>query len=750
MKSTLLIAVSFLLLQVAQAQKGLIKGYITDEETKAPIVGATITTPTGRTAENTDQFGQFSIPNIVPGQYQLIITHIGYKTEIISADVKENIPFTVAIELKKGRLDLSAVTVTGKKSAFNIISNLDIKLRPVNTSQDVLRIVPGLFIAQHAGGGKAEQIFLRGYDIDHGTDINISVDGLPVNMVSHAHGQGYADLHFVIPETIEKVAFDKGPYTVQKGNLATAGYVEFNTKDYLKNNQVKLEAGAFNTQRATALLKIVNIEKEDNRQQLYLASEYFTSDGYFDRPQDFHRLNLMAKYSAALKNNTQISILASTFDSKWNASGQIPERALKSGLISRFGAIDDNEGGSTARSNFSAKISKNWKNNWKTTDQVYFTHYRFSLYSDFTFFLNDADKGDMINQRESRNIYGYTTTASKSWFLGNMATTAEFGGGFRYDDVADIQLAKAPARVFDSYLQRGDVREANGFFYWNQQLDLSTKLTLNAGLRYDMFRFGYKDRLAGATDFSYQKRSIASPKITLNYQLNQSVKLYLNNGIGFHSNDTRVILNNTAKDILPRVYGTDLGAIIKASKNLIIKTAIWHLLSEQEFVYVGDEGVIEPGGRTRRMGIDLSARYEFNQWLYGDLDFNLTRARAVEAAKGENYIPLAPALTSIGGLTARLKQGFNASLRYRLIGNRPADETNSVIAKGYVLADAILSYRYRKFEFQLSAENLLNTNWREAQFDTNSRLRNETDPVSEIHFTAGTPRFLKAGASFSF
>jgi outer membrane cobalamin receptor len=207
--------------------------------------------------------------------------------------------------MKKANLDLAEVRVNGKKNAsLNTIGSVDIMLRPVNSSQDALKIVPGLFIAQHAGGGKAEQIFLRGYDIDHGTDINITVDGMPVNMVSHAHGQGYADLHFLIPETVEKVNFDKGPYFVNKGNLATAGYAEFHTKEFLKNNIIKLEGGQLNTQRAVGMMKIFNAENEKSRQQFFIASEYFRSDGYFEKPQNFHRFNLMGKYNAGLGNQS--------------------------------------------------------------------------------------------------------------------------------------------------------------------------------------------------------------------------------------------------------------------------------------------------------------------------------------------------------------------------------------------------------------------------------------------------------------
>ena len=732
------------------SQQGTIQGYISDADSKTPLAGASINI-SGNKGDNSDMFGMFNIPAVNPGQYEMTVSHIGYKTEIILVEVKPALHSTISVNLKRANLDLAEVRVNSKKnSALNTISAVDIRLRPVNTSQDVLRIIPGLFIAQHAGGGKAEQIFLRGYDIDHGTDINVSVDGMPVNMVSHAHGQGYADLHFLIPETVEKVNFDKGPYQAGKGNLATAAFVEFNTKDFLDDNTIKLELGDFNSKRAVGLLKIFNKQTEKNRQQFYAASEYSATDGYFDSPQNFHRFNIMGKYNAWFGNQSQLTVLASAFDSKWDASGQVPDRAVKAGIITRFGSIDNSEGGNTNRTNVTIRYNKQWKNNWKTTDQLYFTNYHFNLYSNFTFFLEDRVNGDEINQRESRNIFGYTTAASKSYFLGNKKTAIEFGAGFRADNVKDIALAKAIKRVFLNYVQLGDVKEANGFFYVNNDIELSDKLNLNVAARYDYFKFRYKDKLAGATAFSQQTRGVVSPKINISYAPNQKIKFYLNNGIGFHSNDTRVILANNADDILPRVLGTDLGVIMKPNKNLIVKTALWHLYSEQEFVYVGDAGIVEPGGKTRRLGIDVSARYQFNKWLFSDIDINLTRARAIEEAKGENYVPLAPSFTSIGGLTARAPNGFSGSLRYRLIGKRPANEMNTAEAEGYFLLDMVLAYRIKKFELNVSVENMLNREWREAQFDTESRLKFETDPVSEIHYTPGTPQYVKAGMIFHF
>lgn len=741
----------FLLPLSAICQKGIIIGYTGDQQSHSPLTGVSVTlSGNNMQVENSDNFGTFKISNLYPGHYEIILSHVGYITEKIPVDVEQNKIAVIKADMQKSNILLSDVTVsTRKPSVLNTIAAIDIKLRPVNTSQDILRLVSGLFIAQHAGGGKAEQIFLRGYDIDHGTDINISVDGLPVNMVSHAHGQGYADLHFLIPETVEKANFDKGPYFVNKGNLATAGFVELQAKDFLQNNLIKIQAGEFNTQRVLGMLKLLNKETSKTRQQMYVASEYFKSDGYFDKPQDFHRFNILGKYNVIFNNNAQLTVFASALNSKWNASGQIPERAVESGLISRFGSIDNSEGGNTNRANFSAKFTRQWQDGWQTTDQLYFTNYHFNLFSNFTFFLKDSVNGDEINQRETRNIYGYTGTMSKNYFIGNKNAHTEFGWGGRYDDINNIELNHVIQRKFLNYVQRGDIHEWNGSVYIQQHIELSNRFTINGGIRYDYFRFGYNNILAGSRGFQKQHRGIISPKLNFNYIPSAAVKVYLNTGFGFHSNDARVILNNTAKDILPKVFGTDLGVVVKPVKQLLLKIALWQLYSQQEFVYVGDEGIVEPGGKTRRLGVDASARYQVNKWLYADIDLNYARPRSIDAPKGENYVPLAPVFTSIGGLTVKTN-AFNGSIRYRYIDGRPANETNTVRAQGYFLLDAVASYAFGNFEFSVSAENLLNRYWKEAQFDTESRLQTESSPVSEIHYTPGTPRFIKAGLSYSF
>jgi outer membrane receptor protein involved in Fe transport len=737
--------------QLLLAQSGSLKGVVKDHENQVVIPGVSIHLPAEGKGSYTDESGSFFINSLSPGDYEMTFSCAGYNTEILRVAIQDKKVLEVNVMLKRASLQLADIVVSGNNRFLtNTLSAVDIRLRPINSSQDILRMVPGLFIAQHAGGGKAEQIFMRGFDIDHGTDISISVDGMPVNMVSHAHGQGYADLHFVIPELVEKMHFDKGPYFAGYGNLATAGYVSLQTLDFLQKQFVKLEAGDFGSFRSSASIKLLDKSKGDLRSQWYVAGEYLRTDGYFESPQDFNRLNLFTKYTTELSKRTRFSISLSTFSSEWYASGQIPLRAIDRGLITRFGAIDDTEGGNTGRTNVNAKLFHKINDKWSTNQQLFYSAYDFNLYSNFTFFLNYPVEGDGIQQTEKRHVAGYTGAISFDNQLVNNRFQSTLGYGFRYDDVDGSQLNRQQKRNFIEHVQIGDIKELNAFAYWDNNLGFGNGWNLNAAIRYDWFRFGYKDRLDNATAFNYQNRGVVSPKLTLSKDVTQNMKLYASGGIGFHSNDTRVILDKQADDILPRVYGADLGFNVKPMPKLLLKGALWTLHSEQEFVYVGDAGIVEPGGETRRYGAELSARYQLIDWLFADIDLNYTKARTVGAPKGEDYVPLAPVFTSIGGLSAKTKSGFGGFLRYRALGDRPANEDNSSIAEGYFLIDALVNYRWKHFDFSLSAENLLNREWKEAQFDTESRLQNELTPVTEIHFTPGIPRFLKVGVTYIF
>jgi hypothetical protein len=629
---------------------------------------------------------------------------------------------------------------------FKAIGDLDIHLRPINNSQEVLRMVPGLFIGQHAGGGKAEQIFLRGFDLDHGTDINISVDGMPVNMVSHAHGQGYADLHFVIPELVDKVNFNKGPYDADKGNFTTAGYVAFKTKDYLENNFAKIEGGQFNSFRAIAGINLVKPKGDRRDQGLYFAGEGSFTQGYFDSPQNFSRYNGMLKYHGSINPRNTIIASLTAFTSKWNASGQIPDRAIKDGLVGFFGAIDDNEGGHTSRENVTVELQTRTNNSGIFNNQLFYSRYKFELYSNFTFFKENPVAGDQIRQKEGRNIFGYNGNYQKDGQLGNIKTTTKSGIQVRYDDITDIELTRTKDRRTDiNTLMKGDIKELNTAVFYSQRFSFTKKMDVTAALRTDHFSNRYHDELALKTLASTS--TVVSPKLNIDYRVNDKVWLYLYNGKGFHSNDTRVAVQQNGKKVLPPAYGSDLGAVLKVNKKMLLKTSLWYLWLDQEFVYVGDEGVVEPGGKTRRFGFDLSARYEVYPNLFADLDISLADPRATGLPRSESYLPLAPVFTSVGGLTYKKTQGWNGSFRYRFIANRAANETNSVVARGYLIADAAINYTRPKWEVGISVQNLLNSKWKETQFETESQLSTETQPVSEIHFTAGTPFFARVSCT---
>lgn len=732
---------------------GSINGRVTENGSGLELPGVTVRLEPSGQYTTTNALGFFNFGNLPAGVYTLTFNYVGFESKTLAdVTVRDSETSTLRIDLLPAPVDLGDVEITtAVGQPFQNISALDLRTRPIGTSQDVLRLVPGLFIAQHAGGGKAEQMFLRGFDIDHGTDINLTVDGLPVNMVSHAHGQGYADLHFVIPELIGNVEFKKGPYYADAGDFTTAGLVRFKTADALDRSFLKVEGGQFSTARAVGAFNLLGQNAARRNQHAYIASEVFYSDGYFDSPQQFRRLNLFGKYNALLENEQRITLSASAFQSTWDASGQIPERAVRSGLIDRFGAIDDNEGGITSRYNLNFEHVRILNNNSLFKNQLYYSRYDFELYSNFTFFLNDPVNSDEIRQKEKRNIFGYNGSFQTEGLLAGKRLSSEAGIFFRNDRIDDNELSRTTQRhTTQRRIALGDVNETNAGAYATSTWEIAPRLSLNAGLRFDLFQFVHEDLLDTIYAPGQVTASIVSPKLNLFYDLNKSVRLYLNGGYGFHSNDARVVVPQDGRQILPKALGVDLGTVFKPSPALLLNVAGWYLALDQEFVYVGDEGVVEPGGKTTRYGIDLSARLQVLRSLFIDADVTYSHARATDEPEGARYIPLAPQWTGTGGLSWDRGRGFYGSLRCRLLGDRAANEDNSLIAEGYFLLDAVAGWRKSNWEFGVSAQNLLNTAWKEAQFETESRLPFETESVTEIHYTPGTPFYAKAFVMFNF
>jgi hypothetical protein len=721
-----------------------LKGTIVDES-GSPLMDVGIFNKNSGQHSHSDYRGIFLLTNTTTND-SIYFSSLGYATKLIQVN-DTDFQKGLSIQLEASSISLEQVVLVSKVDAMSRIVDIDVKTNPVKSSQEILRKVPGLIIGQHAGGGKAEQIFLRGFDIDHGTDIALSVDGLPVNMVSHAHGQGYADLHFVIPETIENVNFGKGPYYADQGNFNTAGYVDLRLRKSLDQNLVSLELGQFNTQR---LLGMFNLLDKGNS-SAYVATELYLTDGPVESPQNFNRINILGRYRYQLPGEEELVFTASHFQSKWDASGQIPQRAVDQGLITRFGSIDDTEGGETSRTNFLVNHNKQLGSGGSLKTKAYLSQYDFELFSNFTFFLEDPVNGDQIRQYEKRIIVGAESVFEdykENW--GKQGFDYRAGIGFRYDNVDDNELSSTLNRQTTlNRISYGDVDEVNTYAFLDTRLK-SGDFTFSPSVRLDYFRFDYVNKLSELYDNKSEDKLAFSPKFNTIYSPNLNTQFFLKTGMGFHSNDARVVVANEGEDILPAAYGIDLGTILKPADKLVLNATLWTLFLEQEFVYVGDAGIVEPSGKTRRLGAEIGARYQATDWLYVYADANYTHGRSTEEPDGEDFIPLAPDFTSTGGFTIDTQKGFSGGINYRYVDARPANEDNSIVAEGYFVSDANLNYNIKNWTFGLIIENLFDTKWNETQFATESRLFNEANSVEEIHFTPGTPFFVRGKISVKF
>jgi len=747
----------------AYAQTGIIKGVVTDKETKQFIEDVVVSIGKNTTHTHTDANGKFSYITLPAGTYELSLSKFGYEAQKIAVTLAENELKELTFEFIFSPTTLTTVDISSDRptsaASSKYLSTIDFENRPKNSAQDMLRLVPGLFIAQHAGGGKAEQIFIRGFDCDHGTDVATFVDGIPVNMPSHGHGQGYEDLHFLIPETVKGMDVFKGPYTPQHGNFATGAAVQFNTADTLENNLFLLETagvpeiGNLTSKRALTMLQIPKFSKNITS---YFVADITNNRGYFEKSQDFNRFNIFSKTVFTINDNSNLSFSASGFGSTWNASGQVPERAIQSGLIGRYGSIDPSEGGSTSRNNLNLIYKAN-VNGGEFESQVYASNYRFKLFSNFTFYLDDAVNGDEIEQGDNRSIRGINTRYTIPHKLGNLNNKFTLGATFRSDEIEN-ELWHTLDRTRLEARASAKIQERATGFYINEAFQFNNHFRLELGGRYDYYIFDVTDLLPSDSTHrnysGYNYQTLFSPKLNFIYTANDRFQLFLNAGSGYHSNDARSSVQESDNHQLPRSIGAEIGSLLHIGKQFVASFAFWGLELENELVYVGDDGTTENKGSSRRTGIDFSARYQITKWLFADTDLNISKNVFTDTLLGNRLesdysIPLAPIATSAGGITFKFKK-TETGIRYRYMANRPANESNTVIARGYNIIDLSVNYKTEHFRIGCSIENLLNTKWNEAQFDTESRLPFEDVPVSELHFTPGTPFSAKITIGYAF
>ena len=642
---------------------------------------------------------------------------------------------------------LAPVVVTApppvSASSEVFIPGKDFELRPQGRPADVLRLVPGLVISQHQGGGKAEQYFLRGFDADHGTDVALFIDGLPVNFRSHAHGQGYADLHFLIPETVQRLDGFKGPYFVEYGDFATAGAFNFVLRDTVDENYAEAAGGSFGTQRYLTLLSPTR-----DALKTLVAIEYYRSDGPFTHPNGYERFNLLAKGKASLSESMDLSVWASFYQADWHGSGEIPARAVRSGLIGRFDAIDPNEGGTTQRTN----VNLDWR--WRPTENqtlsahAYATYYTLTLFNDFTFFLNDQQNGDMINQRDTRFMAGFDALyehRSKPFDI-NLTSSA----GFQYRiDTPRVVLATAVQRHQLARTQDVSIQEQSYSPFVKFDIVPLSWLRLVTGARGDIFTYDVHSRVNTTEDDLNGKTTQARPNVKANLVLGPwaQTEFYANFGTGYHSNDARAVVANSNLTALPTARGYEFGVRSKVIPRTEFSLTYWVIDLASELVFVGDEGTTEASGPSHRAGIEFATRVKLLDWLTFSGDVTWSRAEFDTGAA----VALAPRLTARADLTARLPWGLSSSLGMRYLGDRYADEDRHQTARGYMIFDWTARYRYKWLEAFVSIENLTNTEYREAQFFFTSRLPGEpATGVPDIHYTPGNPISVMGGLALRF
>ncbi|HEX9263660.1 MAG TPA: TonB-dependent receptor plug domain-containing protein [Candidatus Binatia bacterium] len=624
----------------------------------------------------------------------------------------------------------------------------DFELRPTTTPSDILRLVPGLFIAQHQGGGKADQIFLRGFDADHGTDVAIFIDGIPVNFPSHGHGQGYADLHWLIPEMVDHVEVYKGPYFVQFGDFNTAGAVNIITKRRDKDTTFTITGGSYNQQRYLGILS----PPEGTPLMPFIGVEAFHDLGPFKNPENFNRFNVMSKFTLLSNANSNLSLLGTFFKSYWNGSGEIPARAVRAGDLGRFDAIDNSEGGKTERHN--VNLQYNWADAQQSVNgQAWLSYYKFDLFSNFTFFMDDPVNGDEIEQTDKRILGGSYLNYRRNYSLFGFPNETLVGFSSR-SDFAHVGLFHDVRRQRLSTTTDSFIKENSFTWYAQQEIRPTSWLRSQIGIRLDKFFFSVRDD-GTPTDPSTgsingrDQGFIANPKLNVilspftESRWQKRSEIYVNFGGGYHSNDARDVVSSTGnKPVLPRALGGELGFRTKLFDRLDVAVDYWRLHLDSELVWAGDDGTTEPKGKTQRQGIEGEFRYQILDWLSADLDTSYTWAKFVKTG---DAVPLAPRFLAYGGLTARHASGLEGRIQMRSVGDRWGDEQRTSTIHGYTIFDLLAKYKWQRYEFLFSIINIANKKWRAAQFFHDSQLRTEGAPVSDIHFTPGEPLTIKAG-----
>ncbi len=660
-------------------------------------------------------------------------------------------PATVEIHHDRPGADTASRLTLGRR---------ELELRPRARPADLVEAVPGLFAVQHAGGGKANQYFLRGFDADHGTDVAFLVDGVPVNLPSHAHGQGFADLHFLIPELVVGLDATKGTFDARHGDFATAGTVELHLAERFEESLAQASVGQYGVRRAL----VVASPDLGDAWRAVVAAEGFRDDGPFVNAERLERYNVFARATRDVGDAGKVSMTWMSYGSTWNGSGQLPARAVcgegEAGnpapatygrsCIDRFGHVDPSEGGATQRH----QVSLAYDAHSERADLhalVYALQHRFTLYSNFTFNADDPARGDEIEQVDDRTVLGGAFRVRRHWHWGDAKLTSTLGAQMRSDAI-DGALWHDRLRQRLEARNAAHVGESSLAAYAEADARLTRFVRLVAGVRAQRMDVSVDDRLGSGGGVHGASKVL--PKASLVVSPVAWLDLFASAGRGFHSNDARAaVLATAAAPLLTAATSYEAGVRAAPVSGLTASAAAFRIDLDSELVWSGDTGTTSAVGATRREGVELDVRYRLASWLFADADATFTRARYRENAGNGEAVALAPTRTLSAGVGARPTVGaftpFGA-VRVKSIGERPAVEDGALTAQGFTVVDANVGVRWKDVEGALDVQNVLDARWREVQFASDTRLPYEPAAVRGITFSPGWPRTVTARATFYF
>lgn len=653
---------------------------------------------------------------------------------------------------------LRTVTVTGRRddligtaisAAQGRIGRADLQQRPLLREGELLEAVPGMILTQHSGDGKANQMFVRGFNLDHGTDFQTRIESMPLNLPTHAHGQGYSDLNLLIPELVDHVSYALGPYYAELGDFGSAGGATFSLARALPRPLALVEGGAWNYRRA-----LVAGSQTRGAHTVLLGGEVKGYDGPWHVAQGLSKRSGMARYSRDGRGQT-FSLLALGYWNRWNASDQIPERAVDLETVGRFGQIDPTLGGSTKRHSLSLDWTR-MRGSTRTQFEAYAVRYDFELFSNFTYFLDNEDTGDQIRQRDDRTIFGLDFGQQRLLPIGGTTHHLRYGLQGRFDD-ADVSLARTQSRVLHDVVRADRVHQSSIGAWMSVESRWRPWLRTSIGTRGDGYHFDVQSDRAGNSGI--RTTLLASPKASIMLTPATGLELYAGGGLGFHSNDARGTTIHTDPatgeavepvDPLVRSRGGEVGMRFSGAHDLRTTLSLWTLRLDSELLFVGDAGTTEPQGRSGRTGITIANFWRPVRALAVDGDLSFTRARYLDAPASARAVPGAlESVIAAGAQWTPWTTGPTAVVRLRHFGAHPLIEDNSVRGRSTTLVNAGLGVPIGNVRVTATVLNLLGNRGRDVQYYYASRLPGEpAGGIEDVHFHPVEPRQLRIGVSF--